>query len=128
MVSEDETMKINCETHLDGDDRVLLDEAVVKSGELLTGQPLGLVRVLVLEAKSPATRQPPITSSGTDGNLYSLQVVLAVLVELGRSDVEGDRDLALVTGRLDGLHQELEGLLGTRDVGGETTLVTDVSG
>ena len=53
MVSEDETMETKCETHLDGDDRVLLDEAVVKSGELLTGQPLGLVRVLVLEAKSP---------------------------------------------------------------------------
>jgi len=57
---------------------------------------------------------------------YSLQVVLAVLVELGRSDVEGDRDLALVTGRFDSLHQELEGLLGSGNVGSETTLITDV--
>ena len=81
-----------------------------------------------MKLKAPATRQPPITSNYADENLHSLQVVLAVLVELGRSNVEGDRDLALVTGRLDGLHQELEGLLGTRDVGGETTLVTDVGG
>ena len=90
----------------DRDDGVLLGETGVELSELRTREPLGLVRVLVLE----------------------VQVVLAVLVEFGRSNVESNGDLALVTSSLDGLHQELKGLLGTRDVGSETTLVTDVGG
>ena len=115
--------------HLDRDNGVLLDKRVVKLGELSTGQPLGLVRVLVLEAVESRPHQPlSLRAAFGHPGRHSLQVVLAVLVELGRGDVEGDRDLALVTGRLDGLHQELERLLGTRDVGGETTLVTDVGG
>jgi hypothetical protein len=113
------------QTYLDGDDGVLLDEASVKLSELNTGQPLGLVRVGVLEAEGTNQDQ---YCAGTDALPSSnlLQVVLSVLVELGRSDVKGDRDLTLVTGGLDSLHQELEGLLGTRDVGSETTLITDV--
>lgn len=91
---------------LDGANVVLLDVAVVELGELLAGEPLGLVRVGVLE----------------------VEVVFAVLVELGRGDVETDLDLASVAGLLDGFGQELEGLLGTRDVRGKATLVTDVGG
>ena len=56
-----------------------------------------------------------------------VEVVLAVLVELGRGDVETDLDLASVAGLLDGLGKELKGLLGTGDVGGESALVTDVA-
>ena len=89
---------------LDGDDGVLGDVAQVEISKLLARDPLGGVGVGVLEVK----------------------VVLAVLVELGGRDVEGDLDLALVAGLLDGLGQELEGLLGTRDVGREATLVTDI--
>ena len=91
---------------LNGADVVLLHVAVVDSGELLTGEPLGLVRVGVLEVK----------------------VVLAVLVELGRGNVETDLDLASVASLLDSLSEEVKGVLGTGDVGGESTLVTDGSG
>ena len=91
---------------LDRDDRVILDVGEVEVGELLAREPLAGVGVGVLE----------------------VEVVLAVLVELGRSDIEGDLDAALVAGLLDGLSQELEGLLSTGDVGGETSLITDVDG
>ena len=57
-----------------------------------------------------------------------VKVVLALLVELGGSDIETDLDLASVTGLLDSLGEEVEGLLGTRDVGGETSLITNVGG
>ena len=91
---------------LDRHDRVLLDIAEVEVRELLAGDPLRGVGVGVLE----------------------VEVVLAVLVELRGSDIEGDLDAALVAGLLDGLSQELEGLLGARDVGGESSLITDVDG
>ena len=76
----------------------------VEVGELLAGEPLAGVGVGVLE----------------------VEVVLAVLVELGRGNVERDLDLALVTGLLDGLREELKRLVGARDVRGEATLVTNV--
>ena len=57
-----------------------------------------------------------------------VKVVLALLVELGGSDIKTDLDLSSVTGLLDGLGKELERLLGTRDVRSETSLITDVSG
>ena len=91
---------------LDRDDGVLLDVAEVEVGELDTRDPLGRVRVGVLE----------------------VEVVLAVLVELGRGNVERDLDLALVAGLLDRLGEQLERLVGTRNVGCEATLVTDVNG
>ena len=91
---------------LDRHDRVLLDVAEVEVGELLARDPLGRVRVGVLE----------------------VEVVLAILVELGRGNVESDLDLALVAGLLDSFGKELKGLLSTRDVGSEATLITDVDG
>ena len=91
---------------LDGDDGVLGDVAQVEISKLLARDPLGGVGVGVLEVK----------------------IVLALLVELGRSNIESDLNLALVTGLLDGLGEELKGLIGTRDVGGETSLVTNVDG
>lgn len=91
---------------LDRDDRVLGNHLVVLSGELLSRDPLGRVRLGVLE----------------------VEVVLALLVELGRGNIEGDRDLAGVAGLLDGLNEELERLGGARNVGGESSLVTDVGG
>ena len=91
---------------LNGDNGVVLDVGEVEIGELDTGDPLGWVGVGVLE----------------------VEVVLAVLVELGGSDIESDLNLALVSGLLDGLSQELERLLSTRHVGGESTLITDVDG
>lgn len=66
---------------LNRDDGVLLDVAQVEVGELNTSDPLGGVRVGVLE----------------------VQVVFALLVELRGGDVEGDLDLALETGLLDSL-------------------------
>jgi hypothetical protein len=87
-------------------DRVVLNQFEVVVGELLAGDPLGLIRLGVLE----------------------VQIVLAVLVELGGSDVESDLDFAFVSGSLDGLLEEIERLLGARDVWCETTLVTNVSG
>lgn len=89
---------------LDGADVILLAVRVVKVTKLLTSEVLGGVRVGVLEVK----------------------VVLAVLVELGRRNIETNLDLASVAGSLDGLGEELKGLLGTGNVGGEATLVSDV--
>ena len=91
---------------LNRDDRVFLDVGEVEVGELLAREPLAGVGVGVLE----------------------VEVVLAVLVELGRGNVERDLDLALVAGLLDGLREELERLVGARDVRGEATLVTNVDG
>ena len=87
-----------------GNNRVFLDEAQVDIGEFLASNPFGGVGVRVLE----------------------VEVVLALLVELRRSDIECDLDLALIASLLDSLGEELEGFLSTRDVGCETTLVTNV--
>lgn len=89
---------------LNGDNGVVLDVLEVDIGELGTSNPLGRIRVGVLE----------------------VQIVLAVLVELGGGDVESNLDLALVAGLFDSLRQEFQGLIGTGDVGSKSTLVTDV--
>jgi len=89
---------------LDGDDGVLLDVAQIKISELDTSDPLGGVRVGVLK----------------------VQIVLAVLVKLGRGNIESDLNLALVSGLLDSLRQEFQGFISSRDVGGEATFITDV--
>ena len=91
---------------LDGDDRVLLDETNVKVSELLAGNPLGGVRVGVLK----------------------VQVIFALFVEFGGSNIESDLDLSFISSPLDGLDEELERFLGTADVRRETSLITDVCG
>lgn len=91
---------------LNRDNRVLLDVAEVEVRKLLARDPLGGVGVRVLEVK----------------------VVLAVLVEFRRGDVESNLDLALVASLLDGLAQEFKRLLSARDVGSKATLVTNVDG
>jgi len=105
---------------LDGADVVLLAVAVVESGELLTGEPLGSVGLGVLHMSFV-----PAFMKIAD---LEVKVVLALLVELGGSDIETDLDLASVAGLLDGLGKELEGFLGTRNIGGETSLITNVGG
>ena len=105
---------------LDGTDVVLLAVRVVESGELLTSEPLGGVRVGVLRVSYELIL-------GKAAYL-EVKVVLALLVELGGSDIETDLDLASVAGLLDGLGKELEGFLGTRNIGGETSLITNVGG
>jgi hypothetical protein len=105
---------------LDGADVVLLGVGVVEGSELLTSEPLGGVGVGVL-----TVRQLIYVGDATH---LEVKVVLALLVEFGGGNVETDLDLAGVASLLDGLGEELEGLLGTRDVGGETSLVTDVGG
>lgn len=86
---------------------------------------------LKLESKSSSSCQSQMRV-GSGGQLKSekdaLEVVLAVLVELGRGDVETDLDLASVAGVLDGLGEEVERLLGALNIRGESTLVTDVGG
>ena len=89
---------------LDGDDGILLNVADVEVGELDASEPLRGVRVGVLE----------------------VEVVLSILVKLGGGNVESDLDLSLIAGFLDGLAEELKGLVCTRHVGGESTLITDV--
>ncbi len=91
---------------LNGDDGVLGDIAKVKVGELDTRDPLCGVRVGVFE----------------------VQVVLALLVELGRRDIKSNLDLALVSSLLDGLGEKFEGLFGSGDVGCKSTFVTNVDG
>lgn len=57
-----------------------------------------------------------------------VQVVLAFTVELGRGNIHGDLDLAGVTSLLDGIGDEVKGLLGGLDIGSDTTLVSDIAG
>ena len=106
-----------------------LDERLVEGSQLVSREPLGRVRLLVLE----------------------VEVILAVLVELGGSDVHSDGDLeeregygryrrltpdgATVTFELpylssvsslgDGGVQQIESLLVVLDVGSESSLVSD---
>lgn len=58
--------------------------------------------------------------------MYSLKIVLAILVELGRSDIETDLYLSGVTSLVDGLSKDLEGFLGTLNVRSESSLISDV--
>lgn len=60
--------------------------------------------------------------------VLEVQIVLALLVELGRSDVKGNLDLAFVSSVGDGSNEEVEGLFSARDVGCETSLITDIGG
>jgi len=93
---------------LDGDNGVLLGQGLVHVGELLVGDPLGGVAVGVLEVKV---------------------VLLDIgLVELTGGNVHGDGNLAGVTGFGDGLGDQVQSLLGGLNIGGDTTLVTDVTG
>mmetsp|Transcript_54085 Transcript_54085/g.136063 ORF Transcript_54085/g.136063 Transcript_54085/m.136063 type:complete len:475 (-) Transcript_54085:104-1528(-) len=63
------------------------------------------------------------------GRRLEVQVVLLVLgVELGCGDVHADFDLSVVSGVLDGGHEELEALHVVLDVGGEAALVAHVGG
>lgn len=91
---------------LDRNNWVLLDVAQVQICKFDARNPLARIGVGVLE----------------------IEVVFAIFVELGRRDVECDLDLALVAGFLDGFLEELERFLSARNVGCETTLVTDVDG
>lgn len=91
---------------LDRDNGVVGNELLVESSELLAGQVLGLVRVGVLE----------------------VEIVLAVVEELGGSNIHTNLDLVSVTGLGNGSLQELKTLGVVLNVGGESTLVTDVGG
>jgi hypothetical protein len=92
---------------LDGNNGVLGSEGLVEVGKLLVGEPLGRVALGVLEVKI---------------------VLLSIdLVELAGGNVHGDLHLASVTGLLDGLGDEVQSLLGSLNIRGDTTLVTDVA-
>lgn len=105
---------------LNRDDVVFLNVSLVNIGELSAGEGLGLVRVGVLLIS--------MTLYGDSVTHLEVQVVLAVLVELGRGNVKTNLDLASVASLLDGLGQEVERFLGARNVGSETSFVTDVDG
>lgn len=92
---------------LDADNGVLGSKRLVEVGQLLVGEPLGGVALRVLE----------------------VQVVLlgVGLVELAGGNVKSDVNLAGVAGLLDGLGDQVESLLGSLNVGGNTTLVTNVT-
>ena len=92
---------------LDADNGVLGSKRLVEVGQLLVGEPLGGVALRVLE----------------------VQVVLlgVALVELAGGNVQSNVDLAGVAGLLDGLGDQVESLLGSLNVGGNTTLVTNVT-
>ena len=92
---------------LNADNGVLGSQGLVEVSQLLVGEPLGLVAVGVLE----------------------VQVVLLLLdlVELAGGNIHGDVDLAGVTSLLDGLGDQVQSLLGSLNIGSDTTLVTDVT-
>jgi hypothetical protein len=84
--------------------RILLSERTVESSELLTIDPLGLVRVRVLEIK----------------------IVLVILEEFRGSDIHTNLDLTSVTSLLNGFNKEIKTFLILLDVGSETTFITNV--
>lgn len=92
---------------LNADNGVLASKRLVEVGKLLVGEPLGGVALGVLE----------------------IQVVLlgVGLVELAGGNVKGNLDLAGVAGLLNGVGDQVESLLGSLNVGGNTTLVTNVT-
>jgi len=92
---------------LDADNGILASKRLVEVGKLLVGEPLGGVAVGVLE----------------------VQVVLlgVGLVELAGGNIKGNLDLAGVAGLLNGFGDQVESLLGSLNVGGHTTLVTNVT-
>lgn len=92
---------------LNADDGVLAGQLLVEVGQLLVGEPLGGVAVGVLE----------------------VEVVLLGLglVELARGNIKRDLNLAGVAGLLDGAGDQFEGLIGSLDIRGDTTLVTNVA-
>ena len=91
---------------LDRDNGIVGSEVLVELSELLTGQVLGGIRVSRLE----------------------VEIVLAILVELGGSDIHADLDLVGVTGVGDSGLQELKTLSVVLNVGSESTLISDVGG
>lgn len=93
---------------LDGDNGVLGSERLVEVGKLLVGEPLGGVALGVLEVK--------------------IVLLLVHLVELAGGNIHGNLDLASVTSLLNGLGDEVQSLLGSLNIGSDTTLVTDVTG
>jgi hypothetical protein len=93
---------------LNGNDGVLLAELRVQAGELLVGDPLGRIGLGVLEVE--------------------IVLLLGLLVELARGNIHGNLHLTGVAGLLDGIGDELKSLLGSLDIRGNTTLVTDVAG
>ncbi|MNX46846.1 hypothetical protein D3C86_773940 [compost metagenome] len=64
---------------------------------------------------------------GGADDAFTLEVVLAVAVELGRGDVEGEHDVSArgVAGGLDGIHDDREGVVGRVDLGRIAALVAD---
>lgn len=92
---------------LDGDDGVLGSKGLVKVGKLLVGEPLGGVGLGVLEVE--------------------VVLLLLDLVELAGGNVHGDLDLAGVASLLNGISDEVKGLLSGLNIGSDTTLVTDVT-
>jgi hypothetical protein len=93
---------------LNADNGVLLGQRLVELSELLVCEPLALVAVGVLEVH--------------------VVLLLLGLVEFAGSDIHGNLDLASVASLLDGVGDEVKGLLWSLNIGSNTTLVTDVSG
>ncbi|ANB13625.1 hypothetical protein AWJ20_1924 [Sugiyamaella lignohabitans] len=89
------------------DDGVLLNELDVVVGKLLASEPLRLVRLGVLE----------------------VQVVLLgiLVVELGRSSINGNADLTSVTSSLDSSDNEVKSLVSVLNIRSNTTLITNVT-
>lgn len=112
---------------LNGDNRVLGHKVVVVLTELFTSQPLGGVRVGVLGFQRIDKLVPGKSRLRKDQTYLEVEIVLSILVEFRRSDVQGDGNLAFVTGSLDSFNQELERVLGTLDGRSETTFISDSS-
>lgn len=92
---------------LNADNGVLLGKVLVQVGKLLVGEPLLGVALRVLEVEV---------------------VFLDIgLVELAGGNVHGNLDFASVSGLLNGLGDQVESLLGSLNIGSNTTLITDVT-
>lgn len=92
---------------LDADNGVLLAEVGVQGSKLLVGDPLGGVAIGVLEVK--------------------VVLLLLLLVEFAGGNIHGNVHLASVAGLLNGIGDELESLISGLDIGGNTTLITNVA-
>lgn len=92
---------------LNADNGVLLAEVGVHGGKLLVGDPLGGVALGVLEVK--------------------VVLLLLLLVEFAGGNIHGNVHLASVASLLNGIGDELKGLISGLDIGGNTTLITNVA-
>ncbi|KAI6754374.1 hypothetical protein HG530_012888 [Fusarium avenaceum] len=107
-----------------GDSQIVTNNLdVLGLGEVAPGLP-----VVLSEGVLDGNDGVLLAELGVEAGKLLIVLLLLDLVELAGSNIHGDLHLASVANLLDGIGDKLESLLGSLDIGSDTTLVTDVAG